>query len=204
MQFPRNPAFSTLAEFPRGGTTETPASPDGGVDPAEAAARVSAAADDGFQRGWTAGREEVQREFEKKMLDLRTQFDERVAQERQALQVGQADRLSGELAQGLRDVKAQIEEKIALLLKPWLKAELYERALSDLEGVLQRVAGEATTIHIWGPQPLVRRLAETLTDRDVKAVFAPGDDPHVSMTVDDTRIDADLSAWMQGLEAMQQ
>jgi hypothetical protein len=197
----RRSAFATLSEFSSTGGSGYTVEEERRLQKAEFEARCLAAADDGFKRGVAAGREEVTRDYERQMLELRAQFEERLEAERQMLSVEQAERYSRQLDDSVRQVAADVERKVAALLKPWLKEQLHARAVADFESSLKRSLSVALSIHARGPQAMLDRLRDLLGERAGSCVFQPCEDTAIDITVDETVIAADFSAWMEGWEA---
>ena len=196
----RKLAFVDLAEFYPGEASECSTGADVGCCRPAASSRCVEAEERGYQRGLLEGLKRAGDDGARQLAEQKNQFDECLATEKQILLSRYADNLVAQLDQGLRLISSHIEERVASLLKPRLMHQECERVLSELVASIQRATSDAARIHIQGPEPLLKRLKEQLTVRDVTVVFAQSEDANLILTADDTIIEFNLAIWHSSLE----
>ena len=196
----RKPAFVDLAEFYPGEESKCSTGTDVGCCQASASSKCVESEERGYQRGLMEGLTQAGNDGARQLASQQSRFDECVATEKQVLLSRYADNLVAQLDQGLQLISRHIEERVASLLKPWLMHQECERVLSELVAAIQRATGDAARIHIQGPEPLLKRLKEQLTVRDVEVGFAQSEDASLILTADDMIIEFNLAIWQSNLE----
>mgnify|MGYP000028740316 FL=1 len=187
-----SPAFSLLADFDRANAPE--AEPD--ID-----AMVKAAYDDGFDKGRAEGRAEAEKDAEQLLLEAAVRHVHDLEQEKQTWQQDCADVLADRLQNVTEQLSRRLEERIAVLLRPWLIDRLRERALSDLEKAISRALAEGAKVHIEAPAEIIARLQDTLPAQSFHIGFSESATADIRAHIEDTDIEVNISAWIADLEA---
>lgn len=174
------------------------AAPDGGRAAAqEAAARLEEA----YARGLEAGSAEARAEFAMELATQRDLFDRQLASDRQSWATDEGERIAQSLASGLRELEARIAETTARILKPFLAAELQQRAIAELAANLETLTAKdsGVSVHVSGPADLLEALRARLADKIIAVAYAPGGDCDLRVRVGETILETRLGDWMARL-----
>ncbi len=99
-------------------------------------------------------------------------------------------------------IERNIEDRIATLLRPWLIERLRERAVQDLEKAIARALAEGAKVHIEAPAEVLTHLRERLPTDAFQIGYSESSSPDIRAHIEDTEIEANISAWIAELEAM--
>jgi len=185
-------AFSLLSDFDR-------AAPDSAAPSLED--QLKAAFEDGQRQGHAEGRAEAEADAELLLSESRIRHAEELIAERENFQRDCADALMSQLESAAKMIERNIEERVAALLKPFLLARLRERALQDLERAISRALVEGAKIHIEAPPEIIEHLREHLPSEAFQVGYSESVDADVRAYIEDTHIEANISAWIAELEA---
>ena len=126
-----------------------------------------------------------------------TQLDE----ERQSWHRDCADVLAARFDASVKLIERNIEDRVAVLLRPWLIERLRERALQDLEKAIARALSEGAKVHIEAPAEVLAQLRERLPTEALQIGYSDSGSPDIRAHIEDTEIEANISAWIAELEA---
>lgn len=189
---PHSPAFALLADFGH---------PDGDRGSPDLAMQLKAEFESGYQQGLSDGRAEAQADGELKLAEAERLFAEQLANERETWQRECADVLIARFDGAIKLIERNIEARVAALLRPWLIEQLRQRALLDLEKAIARALAEGARVHIEAPAEVLSHLRERLPTGAFHIGYSESTSPDIRAHVDDTEIEANISAWVAELEA---
>jgi hypothetical protein len=192
MMRPHNPAFSLLADFGR---------PDSAAEERDHEAELKAAFDGGYRQGVSEGRAEAQADAELRLTEADALAAAHLEEQREAWQRDCADALATRFDGAVKQIERSIEDRIATLLRPWLVERLRERAVEDLEKAIARALAEGAKVHIEAPADVLAHLRERLPATSFQIGFSESATPDIRAHIDDTEIEANISAWITELEA---
>jgi hypothetical protein len=187
-----SPAFSLLTDFDRASGEELP----------DFDTQLKAAFEEGYQRGLTDGRAEAEADCEMRLAEATTRHAEELAHEKQNWELTCADVLFARLESAAKLIEQSIEERVSDLLRPWLLERLRVRALQDLEKAISRSLSEGAKVHIEAPGEILEHLRAHLPSESFQIGYSESPTSDVRAHIDDTRIEANLSAWIAELEAI--
>jgi hypothetical protein len=187
-----SPAFPLLSDFDR---------QDGQGDKLDHDSQLKSAFEDGYQQGLAEGRAEAQADGEYRLTEAETLFAAQLSEERQSWQRECADVLAARLDGATKLIERNIEDRIATLLRPWLIERLRERAIEDLEKAIARALVDGAKVHIEAPEEILTHLRERLPTETFQIGYSESNSPDIRAHIDDTEIEANISAWIAGLEA---
>jgi hypothetical protein len=185
-------AFSLLSDFDReNGDDQKP----------DYEAELKAAFDEGYRQGHADGRAESEADGELRIAEAQTLHSEQLSEERQSWQRDCADVLVARFDGAAKLIERSIEERVAPLLRPWLVERVRERALRDLENAISRALVEGAKVHIEAPFEIIQNLRERLPTEAFQIGYSESPNADIRAHVEDTEIEANISAWITELEA---
>jgi hypothetical protein len=185
-------AFSLLSDFGReNGAGERP----------DHEAELKAAFNEGYRQGQADGRAEAESDGELRIAETKALCSEQNNEERQIWQRDCADVLGARFDGVANLIERSIEGRIAPLLRPWLTDRLRERALQDLEKAISRALVDGAKVHIEAPAEIIHRLRERLPTEAFQIGYSENSNSDIRAHVEDTEIEANISAWITELEA---
>jgi hypothetical protein len=187
-----SPAFPLLSDF--GGHGGEPSKPDH-------EAELKAAFDAGYHQGLEEGRGEAEADGELRLAEAKQSFSEQLAEERLDWHRECADLLAARLDGAVHLIERNIEDCVASLLRPWLIERLRERALEDLGKAIARALTEGAKVHIEAPAEILMHLRERLPSDAFQIGYSESGSPDVRAHIENTDIEANISAWIAELEA---
>lgn len=189
-----NCAFSTLEDF----SDEPEAANE--RHQRELEARVAGALEQGYQRGYEAGRSEAQSTYDAHLSDLTLSFNSDAAAREAAWQSETGSVLAESLRAQLDDISEMLERHIAALIKPLVKGALYRDALQQFHEALESIVEKGIAIEIRGTSDLVRGAEERLPPAAKAVTFVTSDDAAIEIKCDETTISANFADWSRRLE----
>lgn len=187
-----SPAFPLLTDFDRPPGEELP----------DFDTQLKAATEDGYQRGLADGRAEAESDCEMRLAEAATRHAEELAHEKQNWELTCADVLFARLESAAKLIEHSLEERVSELLRPWLLERLRVRALQDLEKAISRSLCEGAKVHIAAPGEILEHLRAHLPSESFQIGYSESPTSDIRVHIDDTRIEANLSAWIAELEAI--
>jgi hypothetical protein len=185
-------AFSLLSDFDR---------ENGDGQKPDYEAELKAAFDEGYRQGHADGRAESEADGELRIAEAQTLHSEQLSEERQSWQRDCADVLVARFDGAAKLIERSIEERVAPLLRPWLVERVRERALRDLENAISRALVEGAKVHIEAPSEIIQNLRERLPTEAFQIGYSESPNADIRAHVEDTEIEANISAWITELEA---
>jgi hypothetical protein len=164
-------------------------------------ARTVHRADDAYERGLVAGKAAVLADIETRLEADRVYYVQQLELERFTWANREAEKLAEQVAVGLRAIETNIADVTARILKPFLAENAHQRAIAELMETLEALIGknQGMTLEIFGPEDLLQLIREKLRDRNVAALFSPGDEVDVRVVAGQTILETSLGAWMAQL-----
>ena len=158
-------------------------------------------ADDAYERGIMAGKAAVLAEIETRLEAERVYYAQQLELERFTWANREAEKLAGQVAEGLAALKTEIVDVTARILKPFLAESVHRRAVDDLLEALEILIGknQGITLEIFGPEDLLQLIREKLSDRNVAALFSPAEGVDIRVVAGQTILETSLEAWMAQL-----
>lgn len=157
--------------------------------------------DDPYERGVTAGKAAAFAEIETKLEAERAYHTQQLELERYTWANREADKLAEQVGAGLHEIETNIASVAARILKPFLAENAHRRAIAELLEALETLIGQnqGMTLEIFGPADLLQLIREKLRDRNVAALFTPGEEVDVRVVAGQTILETSLNAWMDQL-----
>jgi len=187
-----SPAFPLLSDFDR---------QDSQSGQPDQESQLKSAFEDGYQQGLAEGRAEAQADGEYRLTEAETLFATHLSEERESWQRDCADVLRVRFEGAAKLIERNIEDRIATLLRPWLIERLRERAIQDLEKAIARALAEGAKVHIEAPAEILTHLRERLPNSAFQIGYSESSSPDIRAYIEDTEIEANISAWIAELEA---
>ncbi len=185
-------AFLLLSDFDR---------ENGDVERPDYEAELKAAFEEGYRQGHADGRAESEADGELRIAEAQALHSEQLNEERQSWQRDCADVLVARFDGVAKLIERNIEERVAPLLRPWLVERLRERALRDLENAISRALIEGAKVHIEAPSEIIQNLRERLPTEAFQIGYSDSPNADIRAHIEDTKIEANISAWITELEA---
>ncbi len=185
-------AFSLLSDFDR---------VTSGVATYDHEAQLKAAFEDGHRQGLAEGRSEAEADAQFLLNEAQIRHAVELMAEKQNWQRDCADVLIARLDGAAKLIEHSIEERVAILLRPWLIERLRDRALQDLERAISRALVEGAKIHVEAPPEIVQHLRERLPTEAFQIGYSESSGADVRAHIEDTKIEVNISAWIAELEA---
>lgn len=157
--------------------------------------------EDAYERGVAAGKAAVLAEIETRLETERVYYAQQLELERFTWANREAEKLAEQFASGLRTIETEIADVTARILKPFLAETALQKGVAELLEALDLLINknQGVTIEIFGPEDLLQLIREKLRDRNVAALFSPGDDVDVRVVAGQTILETGLGAWMEQL-----
>jgi hypothetical protein len=149
------------------------------------------------ERGREEGRARAKRDFDAALAAERAQHQESIVRERAKWADEEAARLASGMDEAFRSIDKALTDGVARILAPFLADALRDQALHELTATLAAVLADrrAATIRIAGPEDLISLLSERLSAVSASVEYVVSDQADVSVMLDDTLIETQLSAW---------
>ncbi|WP_114943974.1 hypothetical protein [Microvirga calopogonii] len=109
----------------------------------------------------------------------------------------QAQQLSAQLAAAVDCLEANLSEKVANILRPFVAEAFRQQTLTEFKEVLATLlsGNEARLLKVSGPEDLLMALQDRLGSSRSLIEFSPGEHVEVSVTAQDTLAQTQLNAW---------
>ena len=185
-------------EKPHVWPTQKQASGAGAASP-----RMPPRLDDAYERGVAAGKAAILAEIETRLEAERVYYKEQLELERFTWANREAEKLVEQFAAGIREIETNVANITARILKPFLAENAHRQAIAELLEALELLIGkdQGMTLEISGPEDLLQLIREKLRDRNVAALFSPGEGVDVRVVVGQTILETSLGAWMDKLRS---
>lgn len=163
--------------------------------------RAAPRTDDAYERGVAAGKAAILAEIETRVEAERVYYKQQLELERFTWANREAEKLAEQFAVGIREIETNVANITARILKPFLAESAHRQAIAELLEALEILIGknQGMTLEIFGPEDLLQLIREKLRDRNVAALFSPGDDVDVRVVAGQTILETSLGAWMDQL-----
>jgi hypothetical protein len=162
---------------------------------------VSKALEQGFERGYAAGAAHASADADLRLQNVRVEFDTMLNEERRLWQLQTADKLCDALQSGVEIFGDALEDRVAVLLKPWLAKRLLDKSILALHEAIDRSIGNGMSIEICGCEPLVGAIRERLGGKAYSVTTRISDEPLLVVRCGDTIFTANFADWSSQLEA---
>ena len=199
------PAAARLVEFklvppppepPRGSIQTFPRQ----KSPAEVAAqRETERIAEAFLRGKYEGLDAARAEYETKLAEAETAFEERLVAQRSLWAGEQGAGLAERIDTAFETLGTDVGDAVAAILAPFLEEALRTRIVEELLRTLAKVlkGGRPASLKITGPDDLLDSIRRTLGDAAAAIEFEATSDVDVRVVADNTVIETQLEAWLQ-------
>lgn len=185
-----SPAFPLLADLDG----------EGEFVPPDHAAQVTQAHSTGYEEGLAAGRSEAEADAELRLSEMEIRHLEILAQERETFQRDCADVLAARFESAEKQIERAIENRVSDLLRPWLVDQIRARAIDDLEKAIARAMTDGAKVHIEAPPAIIAHLRDRFPAGGLQIGYSESETADIRAHVDDTAIEANISAWISTLE----
>ena len=170
---------------------------------AAATARTAPRIDDAYERGLAAGKAAILADVETRLEAERVYYAQQLELERFTWANREADKLAELFAAGIREIETNVANITARILKPFLAENAHRQAIAELLEALETLIGknQGMTLEIFGPEDILQLIREKLRDRNVAALFSPGEGVDVRVVAGQTILETSLGAWMDKLRS---
>lgn len=189
-----NYAFARLEDF------SNEPEDDGERHQRELEHRVAEALEQGYRRGYEAGRTEAEALSEAQINELKISFAEEMSSQQATWQSDSGNVLIETLQVRLDGISDMLERHLALLLKPLIRDRLYRDALQQFNVALDEILEKGVAIEIRGSQNLVRGAEERLGATSKSVSVVTSDDAAIEVKCDETVLSANFGAWLSKIE----
>jgi hypothetical protein len=198
------PAAARLVEFKLVPTVEQPRA---GIQtfprqkpPAELVAdREAERIAEAFLRGKYEGLDAARAEYEKKLAEAESAFEERLTAQLSLWAGEQGAGLAERIDTAFEALSTDVGDAVAAILAPFLEEALRMRIVEELLRTLAKVlkGGKPASLKITGPEDLLDSIRRTLGDAAAAIEFETTTDVDVRVVADNTVIETQLEAWLQ-------
>ncbi len=155
------------------------------------------------EEGWVEGAEAARTEAAAHLEQVRRDFQEELANERQKWLQEEGATLKEQLAAAQEQMKDGLAECVARILKPFITESLRRQMIDELvEHVGSMSAShDVRGIKISGPGDLIAILQEKLCDLPIAIDYEQNDSLDVRVIADETLIETRLQTWIDLISA---
>lgn len=189
-----NYAFARLEDF------SNEPEDDGERHQRELEDRVAEALEQGYRRGYEAGRTEAEALSEVQINGLKIAFADEISSRQASWQSDSGNVLIETLHGRLESISEMVERHIAMLLKPLIRDSLYREALQQFHVALDEILEKGVAVEIRGSQDLVRGAEERLGETSKSVSFITSEDAAIEVKCDETVLSANFGAWLSKIE----
>lgn len=162
--------------------------------------RVAEALEQGYQRGYEIGRSETAAASEAHISELTSTLNNDVAAREAAWQSDTGSVLVEAVRGQIGEVSEMLERHVAALMKPLVKAALYQSSVQKFHEALDGALEQGMAIEIRGSSDLVRGVEERLPVGSQVTTFVSSESATIEIRCDETTISANFAEWIRGLE----
>lgn len=162
--------------------------------------RVAEALEQGYQRGYEAGRKEAETASYARIEDLTTSFKIETEMRQSEWQSATGSTLAASLQTQMDGISEMLERHVASLMKPLVKQSLYQSALQQFHEALDSVVEKGVAVEIRGSSDLVRGAEERLASTSRSTTFVTSDEAAIEIKCDETTISANFAEWSRRIE----
>lgn len=194
MRLAANFAFAKLEDFSQ--------EPEDGNErhQRELESRVAEALEQGYQRGYGAGRSDAETAAEAQINEMKLTFTDEMAARQSEWQQGSGSALVETLQSQIDSISEMLEAHIAALMKPVVKDKLYQTALLQFHEALDGIFEKGVAVEIRGSEDLVRGAIERLGETTKVISFVTSDEASVEIKCDETTVSANFAQWFAKVE----
>jgi len=142
-------------------------------------------------------RETARKELEDAIAAERARHLEDLSSQR-AIWVGeQAQQLSSQLSAAFERIEADLAERVANILRPFVSDAFRRQSLAEFEDVVATLLSgrDAAPLRISGPEDLLSAMRSHLGPYESAVEFIPGEQIEVSVVAQDTIAQTQLGSW---------
>ena len=173
-----------------------------GSHPGGTAAETAARIDEAYARGVAEGKAAARGECEAEIKRRSEEMAQQLVGERAAWAAETGEKLAMQIAAAARGVEESVANSLAVVLKPFLIAELHGQALDELARIVRGLMTKdpGVSMEIVGPQDLLKTLQAKLGPDATNIRFSAGAGCDVRVTADQTVVETRLGAWVAKIE----
>ncbi|WP_321503983.1 hypothetical protein [Breoghania sp.] len=155
-----------------------------------------------FARGAEQGRAEAALDFDEKLRAEKHRLHEEAEAARVRFEEELGERLASSIVKGLEDLEYRVTDAVSHLLSPFLNEAATAHVVEAFAANLKDLLGshERTSLVVRGPESLLRRLETCLGEEGAGIRLEPVDGLEIYVSINDTTIETQLSAWLRRLE----
>jgi len=152
--------------------------------------------------GMAQGREEALAEMGARVAELEAAFEARLASERAAWARQDGALLATAILHGLENVREQVIDATAQVLKPFVADGVRQRALAELGRCIDDMLlrDPELGIVVSGPQDLVKVLELHLSERAGNFTFKPSASPEVEVKAGPALLSTRIASWLEKID----
>ncbi len=158
---------------------------------------IRAAAEASYQKGLMEGMEKAKEACEAAIAQKEEDCKFRLDQARKTWAQIQAAVLAKQTAEAFANLKSEIGEAVARILRPLLEKQLVDEALAKLAIEIQELTSDddAIRLKICGPSDLVAELSKQIPP-SIPFTTVTGDYPEVTVFANKTVLETRLNEWL--------
>ncbi len=171
----------------------TPDDPLGGPN----ALDIQAATEAWYEKGLVEGREKAKAAYEAVLAQKEEDYKFRIDQARKTWAEIQATALAQQTADAIANLKSEIGETVARILRPLVEKRLVEEALAKLAIEIGELTSDddAIRLKVCGPSDLLSQLNKQIP-LSIPLTTIAGDYPEVTVFANKTVIETRLKEWL--------
>lgn len=172
----------------------------------ESEADIEQRIEEAYIRGVLEGRAAAQSEYGEKIQQQTEAAEKHLKSERERWVADEASRLSVLIGTSLEGIGTRVADRVARILKPFLRDQTRQRAMADLASALDTllIKGEYSKITVTGPEDLVGALRIHLGGRAEAVAFLVSERAcDISVIADETILETRIGSWVKAIEVSQ-
>ncbi len=197
------PAIDGLTEFRPDGSVAMAAQPadlEGKPDPAAVielpADQMEPANRNALDAAVMAARQETEALWQDRLEQARKAAEDLLERERSSSSKAGTDAIAAGIAEEFKQLRSQLAQQIFAQCRPVLSLLSHERAMDELEQVIDVIVDGNCRLRIAGPQALLDGLRPRIENRSIEIDWCADDTVDVSITAGDTVVMTRLIEWL--------
>ncbi len=156
-----------------------------------------------FQERIVEGEKRAKAEYEQQLEDQKAKLSEQHELEVATLHDQFSRQILDKLTRELGELETRLAETLEVVVKPFVSSSLKSRIIAELRSAIADILRDDASCQfiVQGPEALLKSLETSLAATTPVIRFIENDDPEVSITMADTKIETRLKMWSQLLES---
>lgn len=162
---------------------------------------VEALIADAHRRGCEETQAQAQAEREAALAEARREAEEALAAERARWVEEEGAALAAKIGEGFSQLETLLSEKVARVLRPFLREAVREQAVDALCETLRRLlhSRPSATLEMAGPEDLLDAVMRRLAGHEGKIAIKVTGERDIRVVCDETTIETQIALWARSL-----